>query len=134
MKTTLTSGIIIGLLSALWVFAMHFFGISTQPSKDFVPIELTAALIPLLGLYFGVKKYRAQVPGGKIGFFEALAECFKILLLGGIIAVASSILYISYVSAGSIADFSAQIFGALLLGVLFSLAISLLFMNKHEHV
>ena len=130
MKTTVTSGAIIGLLSAVWIFAMHLLGISTMPSHDFTPIEITAALIPLFGLYFGVRAYRNKVLGGKMNFFEALVESFKILLIGGIIAIASAILYISYVSAGSIADFSAQMFGALLLGLLFSLAVSLLLMSR----
>jgi hypothetical protein len=34
----------------------------------------------------------------------------------------------------SIADFSGQIFGALLLGLLFSLAVALLVMNKHKAI
>jgi hypothetical protein len=134
MKTTLTSAIIIGLLSAVWIFGMHYLGISTKPSHDFTPIELTAGLIPLLGLYFGVRAYRDGVMGGTISFIGALIEGFKILLFGGIIAVAFAILYIDYVSAGSIADFSGQIFGALLLGLLFSLTVALLVMNKHKAI
>jgi len=134
MKTTIISGIIIGLLSAVWIFAMHALGISTRPSHDFTPAELTAGLIPLLGLYFGVRAYRDNAQGGVISFLEALMEAFKILLLGGIIAVAAAIIYIDYVSAGSIMDFSGQIFGALLLGLLFSLAVALLVMNKHKAI
>ncbi len=134
MKTTVISGIIIGLLSAIWIFAMHYLGISTKPSHDFTSVELTAGLIPLLGLYFGVRAYRDGPSGGVISFLEALIESFKILLLGGIIAVAFAIVYIDYVSAGSIADFSGQIFGALLLGLLFSLAVALLVMNKHKAI
>lgn len=134
MKTTIISGIIIGLLSAVWIFAMHYLGISTKPTHDFSPIELTAGLIPLLGLYFGVRAYRNGEMGGTISFLEALIEGFKILVLGGIIAVVFAILYISYVSAMSITDFSGQIFGALLLGLLFSLAVALLVMNKHKAI
>jgi hypothetical protein len=134
MKTTLISGLVIGLLSAAWIFGMHYLGISTRPSHDFTPVELTAGLIPLLGLYFGVRAHRDGPMGGTISFLEALVEAFKILLFGGIIAVAFAILYIDYVSAGSITDFSGQIFGALLLGLLFSLAVALLVMNKHKAI
>ncbi|MBW4890362.1 DUF4199 domain-containing protein [Mucilaginibacter sp. HMF5004] len=134
MKTTLISGAFIGVLSAIWIFAMHASGITTQPAHDFTAVELTAALIPLLGLYFGVRAYRDTVNGGIISFLEALIESFKILLVGGIIAVAAAIVYIDYVSAGSIIDFSGQIFGALLLGLLFSLAVSLVVMNKHKAI
>jgi len=134
MKTTLISGAIIGVLSAVWIFGMYRLGISTKPTTDFSPIELTAGLIPLLGLYFGVRAYRNEVLGGQMSFLEGLSESFKILILGGVIAVAFAILFISYVSAMSITDFSGQIFGALLLGLLFSLAVALLLANKHKNV
>lgn len=134
IKTTLISGAIIGVLSAVWIFGMYRLGIGTKPTTDFSPIELTAGLIPLLGLYFGVRAYRNEVLGGQMSFLEGLSESFKILILGGVIAVAFAILFISYVSAMSITDFSGQIFGALLLGLLFSLAVALLLANKHKNV
>ncbi len=134
MKTTIISAIAIGIASAAWIFGMHLFGISTKPTSNFTPVELTATLIPLIGLYFGVRAYRDGEKGGVISFLEALIEGFKILVFGGIIAVAFAIIYVSYVSAMSIADFSGQIFGALLLGLLFSLAVALLVMNKHKAI
>ena len=134
MKNAIITGVIIGLLSGLWIFIMHWSGVTTGPHTDLKPIEYTSGLIPLLGLYFGVRAYRDKVLGGRITFIEALVEGFKILLVGGIIAVAAAILYINYVNAGTIADFSGQIFGALLLGLLFSLGVALLTMSKSKNL
>jgi len=85
-----------------------------------------------LGLYFGVRSYRENDLGGKISFLEALIEGWKILIVGGVISVVFAILFINYITAGSIADFSGQIFGALLVGLLFSLAIALLVMSRSK--
>lgn len=134
MKNAIITGVIIGALSGLWIFIMHCTGVTTGPSHDLKPIEYTSGLIPLLGLYFGVRNYRESYLGGKMNFFEGLVEGFKILIVGGIIAVFFSILYINYVNAGTIADFSGQIFGALLLGLLFSLGVALLLMNKNKAI
>jgi hypothetical protein len=134
MKNAVISGIIIGVISGLWIFAMHWAGVSTGTSHDLKPIEYTSGLIPLIGLFFGVRGYRENYLDGQMSFLEGLIESFKILLVGGVIAVAFAILYINYVAAGTLADFSGQIFGALLLGLLFSLGVSLLLMNKHKNV
>jgi hypothetical protein len=133
MKNAIISGAIIGLLSGLWIFVMHWTGVTTGPQHDLKPIEYTSGLIPLLGLYFGVRGYRENYLSGKMNFFEGLIESFKILIAGGLIAVFCAILYINYVNAGTIADFSGQIFGALLLGLLFSLVVSLLLMNSNKN-
>lgn len=132
MKNAIISGVVIGLLSGLWIFIMHWTGVTTGPHHDLKPIEYTSGLIPLLGLYFGARSYRDNYLGGRITFFEGLIECFKILLVGGVIAIAAAILYINYVNAGTIADFSGQMFGALLLGLMFSLAVSLVLMTKSK--
>lgn len=132
MKNAIITGVIIGILSGLWIFIMHWSGVTTGPNHDLKPIEYTSGLIPLLGLYFGVRSYRDNYLGGRITFIEALIEGFKILLVGGVITVAAAILYINYINAGTIADFSGQIFGALLLGLLFSLGIALLVMTKSK--
>jgi len=134
MKNAIISGVIIGILSGLWIFFMHWTGVTTGPSHDLKPMEYTSGLIPLIGLYFGVRGYRENYLGGQMSFFEGLIESFKILMVGGVIAVACAILYINYVASGTLADFSGQIFGALLLGLLFSLGVSLLLMNKNKTV
>ncbi|MDN5286782.1 MAG: hypothetical protein JWR38_3056 [Mucilaginibacter sp.] len=134
MRNAILSGIFIGVLSGLWMFAMHSFGIT--PSTDTVaPIEYFSFLIPAIVLFFAIRSYRIHDCKGKMGFLEALLQSFKILLIGGGIAVFGAILYISYVSAGNnIRDFSGRIFGALLVGVILAFAVSLLFHNKSNKV
>ena len=134
MKNAFITGIVIGILSGLWLFVMHLTGYDLN--KDQVaPIEYVSILIPVVGLYFGIRSYRDTDCGGKMGFLEALIQSFKILVLAGIIAVFACILYISYISAGNnLRDFSGRMFGALLIGLLSSLAISLILTTKSNKV
>jgi len=134
MKNAFITGIIIGVLSGLWLFVMHLTGYDLN--KDQVaPIEYVSILIPVVGLYLGIRSYRDNDCGGKMGFLEALIQSFKILVLGGVIAVFACILYISYISAGNnLRDFSGRMFGALLIGLLSSLAISLILTTKSNKV
>lgn len=134
MKNAIIYGAIIGVLSGIWIFIMHKLGISTRPTADFQPIEVTSVIVPIIGLYFGVRSYRENEMNGRLSFLEALIESWKILIVGGIIAITFAILFINYVTAGSITDFSAQIFGALLVGLLSSLAISLLVMSRSKNL
>ena len=134
MKNAVIYGAIIGVLSGIWIFAMHKLGISTKPSTEFQPIEMTSVIIPIIGLYLGVRSYRENEKGGRITFLEALIEAWKILLVGGVISIFFAILFINYVTAGSITAFSGQIFGALLVGLLSSLAISLLIMSRSKNL
>jgi O-antigen/teichoic acid export membrane protein len=134
MKNAFISGAIIGIVSGLWIYIMHWAGGSTDTQHQINPIEYTSGLIPLIGLFFGVRSYRENYLGGKITFLEGLIEGFKILLVGGAITMAFAIWYVNYIAAGTLADFSGYIFGALLLGVLFSLAIALLLMTKSKDV
>ena len=134
MKNAFITGIVIGILSGLWLFVMHLMGYDMN--KDQVaPYEYFSIIIPVAGLYFGIRSYRDNDCGGKMGFLEALIQSFKILVLAGIIAVFACILYISYVSAGNnLRDFSGRMFGALLIGLLSSLAISLILTTKSNKV
>lgn len=132
MKNAIIFGVIIGILSGIWIWAMHIMGYTTLTSTS--PVEYTSVLIPIIGLYFGVKRYRDTDLGGNITFFEGLQESFKILIAGGIVAVAFAILYINYIAKSSISDFSGKIFGALLVGVITALAVSLLLMTDSKRV
>ena len=132
MKNAIIWGAVTGLLSGFWILIMHWSGITTGPTHDLKPIEYTSVIIPFIGLYFGLTNYRAKA-GGRMSFLEGLVEGFKIMIVGGIITIGFSIVYFNYVSAGSsLADFSGQIFGAFLVGVLFDFAIVLLLMNKSK--
>jgi hypothetical protein len=134
MKNAIVSGLIIGLLSGLWMFIMHWLGFSPQ-SSNVAPIEYVSVLIPLIVLYFGVKSYRNKECGGRMGFLEALMQSFKILIIGGIITVSASIIYIDeFTRESNLMDFSGRIFGALLVGILFALGVSVLFTTKPNKV
>ncbi|SHN30778.1 DUF4199 domain-containing protein [Mucilaginibacter sp. OK098] len=134
MKNAIISGLFIGVLSGTWMFVMHALGYSPQ-SSTLAPIEYVSVFIPLIVLYFGVRSYRAHECGGHMGFLEALMQCFKILIVGGIITVAASIIFIDeFAKESNLMDFSSRIFGALLLGILFSLGISVLLTTKPNKV
>jgi hypothetical protein len=134
MKNALLSGIIIGVLSIAWMFALHQYGVT--PQKDTVDTaEYFSVLIPAIGLFFGIRGYRANECKGQMGFLEALLQSFKILLIGGIIAGFAGVLFISYVSAGeNLMNFSGRLFGALLVGVILAFGVSLLFHNKSNKI
>jgi hypothetical protein len=134
MKNGIITGVVIGVLSGLWLLIVHIAGYGLN--KDQVsPFEYFSIIIPVAGLYFGIRGYRTTDCGGKMGFLEALIQCFKILVLAGVIAIFAGILYISYVEAGdNIRDFSGRMFGALLIGLLSSLAISLILTTKSNKV
>lgn len=132
MKNAVIFGFIIGILSGIWIWAMYLLGHSTLNTDS--PYEITSVLIPIIGLFFGVKRYRDVDKGGRITFFEGLQEGFKILFFGGFVAVVIAILFVTYVAKSSITDFSGKIFGALLVGVITALAVSLLLMKDSKRV
>lgn len=134
MKNAVQSGLIIGILSGLWLFIMRWAGYTTF-NDQVSPIEYISIVIPIIGLYFGVRSYRDKELKGQMGFLEALVQSFKILIVGGVFTVFVGIVYINYIAAESnFRDFSGRIFGALLIGLLSSLAVSLLLMTKPEKV
>src|SRR5437588_7785965 len=111
---------------------MHFMGI-TFSNEVVHPIEFISVLIPIVGLYYGVKSYCYGELHGKMNFLEGLIHSFKILIVAGIFVVFIGIVYINWISSTqktSWADFSGRIFAALLIGVLSALAVSLLVMTK----
>lgn len=132
MKNAVIFGFIIGILSGIWIWVMYLLGLSSLSTDS--PYELTSVLIPIIGLFFGVKRYRDVDKSGRITFFEGLQEGFKILFFGGFVAIVIAILFVTYVDKGSITDFSGKIFGALLVGVITALAVSLLLMKDSKRV
>lgn len=136
MKNSVIFGLLIGVLSIIWLFVMRSSGYNLTDSKA-SPIEYASALIPLIGLYFGVKQFRDGELAGKMGFLEALIQAFKILLVGGVVTVFAGILYINYMVSGndtSFQSFSGRIFGALLVGVIEAFAVSLLLTTKSNKI
>jgi hypothetical protein len=134
MKNAIVTGLLIGILSGLWMFIMHWIGYSPQRAA-MAPIEYVSVFIPLIGLYFGIRNYRDTDCKGHMGFLPALVQCFKILIIGGIVAVSAAIIYIDeFDRTTNLMDFSGRIFGALLVGILFALGVSVLFTTKPNKV
>ncbi|HJP64113.1 MAG TPA: DUF4199 domain-containing protein [Mucilaginibacter sp.] len=135
MKNAILPGLIIGILSGIWLFIMLKMGI-TFTNNTAHPIEIVSVFIPIIGLYFGVKSYMYGEMHGRISFFEALLHSFKILIVAGIFVVFIGIVYLNYIDTKSTnwGDFSERIFAALIIGVLSSLAVSLLLMTKGNTV
>ena len=133
MKNALWSGIIIGILSGLWLFIMHWAGYDTHADKV-SPIEYISILIPLIGLFLGLKSYRDDVLGGRMSFIVGIVQCLKTLFVAGAIAVFLAVVYINYIASGSnLLDFSGRLFGAFLLGILFSFLATLALMTKGKN-
>lgn len=134
MKNALTWGLIIGILSAIWLFITHAMGYDTYDDKT-APYEYLSIFIPIIGLYFGIRSYRNNELKGNMGFLEALIQSFKILLFGGILAVFIGIVYINYIQTGNnFTAFSGRMFGALLIGLLSALAVSLVLATRSNKV
>lgn len=136
MKNALFPGLVIGILSGVWLFVMLKMGLTFSNDKV-NPIEFVSVLIPIVGLYVGVKRYRDNDLDGKMNFLEGLVQAFKILIVAGIFVIFIGIVYINWVSTAEKAnwsDFSGRIFAALLIGVLSSLAVTLLLISKSKKI
>ncbi|RFZ82726.1 DUF4199 domain-containing protein [Mucilaginibacter terrenus] len=136
MKNSVLFGLIIGVLSLVWLFVMRSTGYNLNDSKA-NPIEYVSVLIPLIGLFFGVRNFRNGELNGKMGFFEAIIQAFKILLVGGALSVFAAIVFINLNNSGndtSFQSFSGRIFGALLVGVIEAIAVSLLLTTRSNKV
>jgi hypothetical protein len=135
MKNAIIPGVIIGLLSGVWLFVMRRMGL-TFSNDTIHPVEFVSILIPIIGLYYGVRYYRDKELDGKMNFLEGLIHAFKILIFGGILVVFLGIVYLNYIEPGDTnwSDFSGRIFAALLIGVLAALAISLRLTSKGRNV
>ena len=137
MKNAIKFGLIIGILSGIWIMIMHFAGIyeKAYPVSDGTNwLEYASIIIPIVGLYLGIKNFRDNINGGRMEFFEGIFEGFKILVVGGVVAAFFSTIYIFYVNKNIEMDFMGRIGGAGLVGILFTLAISLLLMNKQRNL
>lgn len=137
MKNSVIFGLVIGVLSLIWLFVMRQTGYNLSDSKA-NPIEYVSVLIPLIGLFFGVRQFRDGELKGNMGFLEALIQSFKILIVGGIFAVFAGIIFINWGNGDSndttFQSFSGRIFGALLVGVIEAFAVSLLLTTKSNRV
>lgn len=131
-------GIMIGVLSGIWILVMHFAGVyASDPvgeSNNMGWMEWASMIIPFLGLYLGIKSYRDKRPDGKMEFFEGLFEGFKIIIIGGVIAAFFAIVFVQLNISVMNTDYMFRIAAAVLIGILFNLAISLSLMNKQKRL
>lgn len=138
MGNAVKYGIIIGVLSGIWILIMHLAGVyasdGLDESNNMNWLEWVSMLIPLSGLYMGIKNYRDHISGGKMEFFEGLFEGFKIIIVGGVIAAFFAIVYVQLNASAMNTDYMYRISAAVLIGILFNLAISLILMNKQKHL
>lgn len=135
MKNAFLPGLIIAILSGAWLFIMRKMGLAFT-NDNVAPVEFVSVLIPIAGLYWGLRNYRDDELKGNMNFLEALIHSFKILIVAGILVVFVGIVYVNYIESKDTnwADFSGRIFAALLVGVLSALGLSLLLMTKSNKV
>ena len=130
MKNAFVTGFVIGIFSGTWLFVMHNFGYSNS-GNHVAPIEYLSVLIPLVGVYIGVKSYKENEKDNSLSFFEALFQSFRILLIGGIFACLGGLIYLNYVDQGNdFLDFSGRLFAGLFIGILICIGVSLTLMNR----
>ena len=135
MKNAILWGIIIGVVSAIWIIIMHSNGIQPNNvgSQSNSWLEYTSVIIPFLGLHFGIKAYK-KMNGGTLTFFEGIFEGFKIMAVGGLLAGAFSALYFGFLNQELTSDYMERIFGAVVLGLLFTLANTIWLMNTPKQL
>ena len=130
MKNAITWGLVMGVLSGLWLFIMHWMGYDIK-NDTVSPYEYLSVFIPIIVLLLAIKNYKETDLRGNMSFLEALVQSFKVLLVGGIVATFAGIVYFNYVTEGNnLSAFSGRLFGALLVGVLSALGVSLVLANR----
>jgi hypothetical protein len=137
MRNAIKFGVLIGIISGIWIMVLHFAGLYERPypAADRISfLEYASIIIPFLGLFFGIKNFRDNINGGRMEFFEGIFEGFKIMVVGGVIAGFFTAIYVSYVNPSVQMDFMGRIGGAGIVGILFTLVISLLLMNKQRNL
>jgi len=136
MNNAIKYGLIIGILSGIWILILHFAGVYADAPEEgqYNWIEYTSILIPFVGLFFGIKNFRDNINGGKMEFFEGLFEGFKIMIVGGVIAAFCAVLYVQVSPSVLNTDYMGRIAGAGIIGILFNLSISIVLMNKQKHL
>ena len=134
MANAIKYGLIIGILSGIWILILHFAGVyeTSQGNGNFNWLEYISVLIPFIGLFFGIKNFRDNINGGKMEFFEGIFEGFKIIIVGGVIAAFFAVVYVQYSPSVLNTDYMGRVGGAGIVGILFNLAISISLMNKQK--
>lgn len=138
MNNAIKYGILIGVLSGLWILLMHALGAYVNAPKDSQTItwmEYLSVLIPFFGLYFGVKRYRKTHFKGKMSFFEGMMQGFKIMLVGGVLYMATLSIYLRYANSTPLKiDYLQRLSAVGTVGILLVLVVSLLLMTSPRNL
>lgn len=137
MKNAFKYGLLIGVLSAVWILILQSAGIYDDAyprSGNFSIMEMFSIVIPFVGLFFGIRNFRNNNKSGKMEFFEGLIEGFKIMLVGGVLTGAFVAIYAQYVSEDMKIDFMNRVVAAGIVGILMDIVCSLLLMNKQKRL
>ncbi|MDB5119150.1 MAG: hypothetical protein JWN56_368 [Sphingobacteriales bacterium] len=137
MNNALKYGVLIGVVSGFWILMMHYLGVYEKESPggdDPHLLEYASIIIPFTGLYLGIKSFRDSQGSDKMEFFEGVMEGFKIMIVGALITFLFAAVYVQYSSNAFNTDYMGRIGGALIIGTLFNLSISLALMNKQKNL
>lgn len=137
MGNAIKYGLFIGVASGIWILILHFAGVyhtDQSQSGNYSWLEYASIIIPLLGLYLGIKNFRDHINVGRMEFIEGLFEGFKIMIVGGVIAAFFAVVYVQYSPSVLNTDYMGRIGGAGIVGILFNLVVSISLMNKQKHL
>lgn len=133
MKNALKYGGLIGVLSAIWIFIMHFSGICELgyiKNPNLLCMQYAFVLIPFIGIFFGVKNLRDTIKHGEMGFVEGLLEGFKIIIFGAVFSTLIGVVYFQFCQQFLGTDYLERVFGIGLSAIVFNLLIALMLMKK----
>ncbi|QNL51185.1 DUF4199 domain-containing protein [Olivibacter sp. SDN3] len=140
MKHAWPYGVLIGILSGIWIFFIQKTGVHNReiiPSRGILGIswmEYLSVLIPFVGLYLGIRKYKKTLTNGELSFFRAFVQGFMILLVGGVLAGLATAILLQYEQQPYMEEYIGRFGGALLAGILLNFAVSLWFMNRPKNL
>lgn len=135
MKQAWPYGVLIGVLSGVWIFVIQKVGWHTSEGLLGISwMEYLSVFIPFLGLYFGIGNYKKTLPNRELSFFRAFVQGFMILLIGAVLAGLATAMLLQYQRQQDMGEYMGRISGALLVGILLNLAVSLWFMNRPRHL
>jgi len=103
MTPILSAGVLIGILCSVWTFVLGFTGLYKSPSANLVFISVAMA-IEIVVLTWGLRRTAAQ---GR-GYGGQIVAGTMMAIVGGVIIIASSLLFTTVVFPASSATPMAQ--------------------------
>ena len=98
MKTELKYGLVIGLLMFLWLILEFVMGFHTDKIRYQPYVTNLAYLIPVIGIYQGIKSKRIMDLDGYITYAEGLKIGFIISIYVAIVAVITQFLFHTFIN------------------------------------